>query len=117
MRYRKLDADGDYSFGNGQLDFMRDTPEAVVQSVATRLRLWLAEWFLDTEAGTPYQAAVLGKNSKESADIALRQRIVETPGVNELVSFSSTLDADLRKYSLSATIDTIYGPATLNEIL
>lgn len=117
MRYRKLDENGDYSFGNGQLDFERDTPEAVAQAVVTRLRLWAAEWFLDTSDGTPYQSAILGKNSKESADIAFRQRIVETQGVNEVTQFSSTLDPDLRKYSLSATIDTIYGPATINEIL
>jgi hypothetical protein len=29
MRYRKLDADGDYSFGNGSADFYVNSPEAV----------------------------------------------------------------------------------------
>ena len=38
MRYRKLDANDDYVFGGGQVDFHKDTPEGVGQAVKTRLR-------------------------------------------------------------------------------
>lgn len=117
MKYRKLDANGDASFGNGNLDFHKDTPETVAQAVLTRLRLWSGEWFLDTTEGTPYQAGVLGKNSQATADGVMRERILETQGVLGITQFSSTLNRDLRQYSVSATIDTIYGPAQINEIL
>ena len=39
MRYRKLDAAGDYAFGSSRADFHRDTAETVAQAVKTRLML------------------------------------------------------------------------------
>jgi len=117
MKYRALDANGDYQFGNGNLDFLQNTPETVAQAALTRLRLWLAEWFLDTTEGTAYQQGVLGKNSQANADAVMRERILGTQGVVELTTFSSSVDPDLRTYSVSATIETIYGPAQINEVL
>jgi len=117
MKYRALDSDGDFKFGNGNLDFHKDTPEAVGQAVLTRLRLWAGEWFLDTTEGTPYQAGVLGKTDLTTANLTMRDRILNTEGVTAIVEFSSSLNPDLRSYAVSATIDTIYGQTTLNEIL
>ena len=39
MRYRKLDANGDYTFGSGSSCFISDH-DAVVQAIVTRLKLW-----------------------------------------------------------------------------
>ena len=52
MRYRKLDAAGDMTFGNGIGAFYVDIPEAPAQAVMTRLRMEQGEWFLDAKAGT-----------------------------------------------------------------
>lgn len=117
MKYRKLDSNGDYSFGNGNQDFLKDTPDTVAQAVLTRLRLWLGEWFLDTSEGTAYQEGVLGKNDEATANAVMRERILGTQGVLSITAFSSSLNRDLRTYAVSATIDTIYGPAVINEIL
>jgi hypothetical protein len=57
MRYRKLDANGDYTFGGGSNDFLVNTPETVAQAVMTRLNLLQGEWFLDTTAGMPWSPA------------------------------------------------------------
>jgi len=113
MKYRKQDANGDMVFGNGLLDFYIDSPEAVGQSVETRLKLWLGEWFLNVEDGTPYQTNVLGKNKAKSAQIAIRERIFKTAGVTEIVSFDYDINADTRKLSVRATINTIYGQTTV----
>lgn len=113
MRYRKLSADGDYTFGNGQLDFYRDVPEAVGQAVMTRLLLWLGEWFLNIEDGTPYMQGVLGHHSKLSADNTIQQRALGTQGLTDLSDYETVLDADTRGLSGGFKIDTIYGPTSV----
>lgn len=109
MRYRKLTATGDYSFGHGQQDFYRDTPEAVGQAVKTRLLLWLGEWFLDIEDGTPYFQGVLGKKTIDEADQTLKQRILGTQGIVDIESYASSIDQETRLLTVTCTINTIYG--------
>jgi hypothetical protein len=108
MRYRKLDADGDYVFGGQQADFYKDVPEAVAQAVLTRLRLFRGEWFLDITEGTPLDQ-VVGKYTGGTYDAAVRQRILGTQGVTALVAYSSDLNTETRKLSVVATITTQYG--------
>lgn len=108
MRYRKLDADGDYVFGGQQADFYKDVPEAVAQAVLTRLRLYRGEWFLDITEGTPLDQ-IIGKYTAGTYDAAIRQRILGTQGVTALAAYSSDFNPDTRKLSVSATITTQYG--------
>jgi len=117
MRYRALDANGDYSGGRGQGNFLINSPSCVAQSVLTRLRLWAGEWFLDTTEGTPWLQKVLGKSSKLVYDIAIRTRVLGTQGVSSIENYSSTLDTTKRKLSLSMTINTIYGQAQIETVL
>jgi hypothetical protein len=122
MRYRKLDANGDMQFGHGAGDFWHNQPEAVGQSVMTRLLLFSGEWFLDTAAGTPWggfplndlvvqQGRILGVHTQLSRDAAIRERILRTVGVVNILDYNSTVDPDTRVFSVGATIDTIYGRA------
>jgi hypothetical protein len=76
MRYRMLDANGDMTFGSGQSNFYRDVPEAPAQAIDTRLGLILGEFFVDVAEGTDYVGKVLGKYTKESADLTIRERIL-----------------------------------------
>lgn len=117
MRYRKLDADRDMTFGSGPDNFYRDTPEAVAQAVGTRLRLISGEWFLDIAEGVPYQTNVLGTGTRQSADPTIRDAILNTEGVTGLTDYGSTFNPETRTYSITATIDTVYGAAQLNEII
>lgn len=117
MRYRKLSATGDYVFGGQQADFYKDVPEAVGQAALTRLRLLRGEWFLDKTAGTPWSTEVLGKYTNSTYDAAIRQRILGTQGVVEIASYSSSVDTEKRHLSVSVTINTIYGPTTVEATL
>ncbi|WP_375038583.1 hypothetical protein [Acinetobacter sp. RW6] len=113
MRYRKLDDDGDYSFGQGQNNFHINTPEGVAQAVMTRLKFWVAEWFADTSDGTGWNTDVLGKYTDHLFELMIRQRILETQGVLSVDSFDSQFDGETRKLSIQSSITTIYGSAIL----
>lgn len=116
MKYRKLDDEGDFTFGHGDLDYHKDSPEAAAQAVKTRLMLWAGEWFLDQEEGTPWGLRVLGKNRAADYDPLIRLRILETQGVESLESYESVWDENSRKLEIAATINTIYGQASVNAI-
>lgn len=113
MRYRKLTSDDDYTFGGSELDFYRDVPEAVGQAVKTRLLLWLGEWFLDITEGTPYMTSVLGKHSKTTADVTLQDRMLGTQGMVSIEEYESEIEPGNRGLSVDSTINTIYGPTTV----
>lgn len=117
MRYRKLSDSGDYVFGNQQLDFYRDIPEAVGQAVMTRLRLFTGEWFLDVTDGTPYQIDALGKHTRTRVDPMIRDRILNTQGVTEIVEYESDFEPENRIYSIRARINTVYGQTEINGVL
>jgi len=117
MKYRELDKDGDMKFGNQQGDFLIDSPEAVAQSVLTRLRLWVGEWFLDTSKGTPYEQAMLGKGKLETIEPAMRTRIQETIGVTEILEFSLVWKSTIRKVEIVAEINTEFGSTPLTGVL
>lgn len=109
MRYRREDADGDYTFGRGDNTFLINSPDTVAQAVKTRFLLWRGQWFLDTTAGTPYIQSVLGKQSPDVYNLAIRQHILQTQGVNSIISFDTSVNSTTRRVSFTATIDTIYG--------
>lgn len=117
MRYRKLDENGDFSAGHGSADFFVDSPEAVGQSVLTRLRLWTGEWFLNTDEGTPYREQVLGVRKRQTAGPALKLRVASTEGVTSVDAFNADYDGNSRHIAVAATISTAYGETELTEVI
>lgn len=115
MRYRREDSNGDYTFGSGDEAWLSNSPEAVAQAVLTRFNLWYGEWFLDTTAGTPWIQSVLGRQKPEIYDLAIRQRILETQGVNAIRAFNTAVNTTTRRVHFFAEIDTLYGPITLTS--
>lgn len=109
MRYRKLDLNGDYTFGQSISNFFVDTPAAVAQAIKTRLLLIQGEWFLDITEGTPYSAKILGAGRVGTFSSALRQVILDTQGVLDIVKYSAFYNPTTRNAIVNATINTIYG--------
>lgn len=109
MRIRAATASGDYAFGQSQANFLVNSPAAVALLVQYRLELFEGEWFLDVTDGTPYVTEVLGTGTKSLYDLAIQARILSTPGVSEIVNYSSDLNPHNRKLTVNVTINTIYG--------
>jgi hypothetical protein len=113
MRYRKLDAHGDMTFGNSLASFWIDVPDAPAQAIKTRLWLNEGEWFLAPEDGTPWNTQVLGKYTASSRDIVVRGRVLGTPGVIDVDEFSSAFDRNTRGYAAQMRVATEYGQTTV----
>lgn len=109
MRYRALSPTGDYKFGPGAY-FLINTPQAVMQAILTRLKLSVGEWFLDNQEGLD-KGNILGNGTEQTRDLEVQQRILGTTGVVEIVAYASSVSA--RAFTVNATINTLYGQATL----
>ena len=110
MIYRKLDNNGDYSHGA----YFKNNFEAVAQAVMTRLKLWEGEWFIDLQEGTPYLDGIVGKYTADTIDPLIKDRILNTEGVIEIVEYISSYNPDLRKYQIAVKISTTYGEGVIN---
>lgn len=113
MTVRKLDENGDI-VTRGTI--FTSGIEEIEQTIRTRLRLFLGEYFRDITDGTPWFEQILGKGTSMSArEAALRNRVVRTPGVVRLTSFSTDFNLDNRKYSVTVGVLTTFGLLTVTE--
>lgn len=119
IKYRALDPNFDMTFGQGDANFLVDSPEAVAQLVKTRLLLYLGEWFLDTTDGTPWLQKVIGKSTSSIYDRTIQDRILRTPGVKSIDSYQSILNRETRHLEFLVTITTVYSvnPVTIVQVL
>ena len=107
MKYRRLSPTGDYMFGFGNTSFATDL-EACAQAIKTKLKMFQGEYWEDLDEGLPFFQQMAGSRNKTMIDALIRSRILETPGVTSIQSFSSEISAD-RKYTATALVNTEYG--------
>ena len=88
--------------------------EEVAQTVKTRLRLFLGEYFRDINDGTPWWESIMGKDGTlSSKEAIIKNRIIRTEGVVRILSFGTEFDLATRKYTIKADILTKYGEINL----
>lgn len=114
MRYRALDANGDYVIGQ---PFLANTPECVRQAVVTRLKLWRGEFFANLADGTPWLQEILGPRAASTPDAAIKDRMLGTTGVTGLAAYDSSYNPADRSFTVTATLNTVYGTIQLTEAL
>lgn len=95
---------------NGDLVLTKES-DAVRQHITQRLQMFAGEWFLDLSEGVPYFQNILIKNpNPDVVDGLLKETILSTPGVDELLSFNLDYSASLRKLTVDFSVrvlDTI----------
>ena len=120
MICRRLDENHDYCFGRGLGDYLQDVsgnPEAIAQSIKTRLLLFLGEWWKDLRDGLPLWQKILGARVKDKKiiDKIITDRIqgLKMPNGNYAITaikeVESEYDVETRAYSFTCRVDTIYG--------
>lgn len=121
MKYRKLTADGDYSFGQGLSDFYIDQVEAVAQAALTRLQLYTDSFWRDLDDGLPMFQSILGTPGSQenllAIDSIITNRIRQTTGVTSIIGYNSNFNATTRRYEYEATIQTAYSTTVITGTL
>lgn len=116
MRYRKL-SNLDYTFGGNVNDFVSGEL-AVAQAVKTNLLLLLGEWWEDTSIGVPVFQNILStrgtRDNLQAIDLILQAAITSTQGVIKLNNYVGTYNSVTRSYSITCTVTTQYGDATIS---
>jgi hypothetical protein len=106
--------------GHGAKDFLTDA-DAVAQAVKTRLLLLLGEWWEDLEDGLPLYQSIVGirdiRDNLTAADLLVRDRILRTEGVSEILSLESAVDPKDRVITYKTVIKTLYGTVDLDEFV
>ena len=112
MKMRKLDKNGDWTYGAGKGSYLTDEA-AIEQNIATCCREWLNDCFFAMDRGIDW-TNLLEHNQKDNLDQALRGVILSSYGVVGLNSL--TLAFDGRAYSFTYNIDTIYSSGFTSQI-
>lgn len=122
MDLKLNDSTWDCVFINGPLT-REGITSPLTETVAQRLKIllltFMGEWFWDTTYGVPYFQSMLGRKvTKERVDLIFNQKILEEPGVREILTFDSTFNN--RVYSLTFSVrvtdGTITAPITITPI-
>lgn len=112
MSFRALDSNGDWTFGNGRANYLRDQDE-INANVQTRLLSWVGDCFFALAEGVDYNN-LLDIGTKNLLDINIRRVILQTAGVLRINSYESTIDRSPREFSARAGITTIFGNLTVD---
>lgn len=117
MKYRKIDANSDYTLGQGSNNFYYDI-DAVVQLIKTRLSLRKNTFWRDINDGLPLFQQILGQGagteSIKAIDSIYSSRIAGTQGVTSLLNYSSSFNSRTRAYGYQATVQTQYSTTVIS---
>lgn len=109
MKYRKLDANYDYSFGGNMNDYVEGA-EAIRDNIRTKLLLFYNEWWEDIGQGIPMFQSIVGQVNPElirnSLSQLVEERIKEVEGVKQVINIEIDLDKKTRTVSMSCDVTT-----------
>lgn len=113
MSTRRL-INNDYSFGNGQADFITGLDECL-QTCRTTLMQLKGEWFLDGRDGVAWGDVLAQRTNEQGLAELIKKTLLTVSGVNAVTAFSVSID-DRRAY-IVASIATDFGELNLNQSL
>lgn len=114
MIVRKIDSNGDWTFGKGLSNYAKDNL-AIAQTIETRLRSFLGDCFFDSESGIDW-FNFLGSKNIAGLILKIKSTIINTNGVVSLESVNTQLDND-RRLTVSYRVNTVYSTQTTGVVV
>ena len=105
MRFRAIDANGDWVFGKGRNSYLRDT-DALMMNIKTRLLEFLNDCFWDMDKGIDWWTLLGGKNLKKIL-VDVQRTILRSYQVKRIVNLDYTLTN--RSLFISVTVEFLNG--------
>lgn len=105
MRFRGIDANGDWVFGKGRNSYLKDN-EALMMNIRTRLLEFLNDCFWDMEKGIDWWTLMGGKDLKKIL-VDVQRTILRSYQVKRIVNLDYTLTN--RKLFISISIEFLNG--------
>lgn len=118
MTIRRVDNDGNDSFGNDRLDFETEPHLEVEQLLRDNLKLMAGEWFLDSSIGLDY-TLILGQKNRSVASNEIKRVIDLTRNVQDVLDFNVLFDTQKRSFSVNTKVAILYdnNPLTFKTTL
>ena len=97
----------DWQFGRGLATYSRGQAE-VLQNVKTRLRSFVDDWYLDTNANIDWFFLLGQKGTKEQIDREIRRVTLTTEGVLSIQSLEFIDNQTTRKATIQMKVTTVF---------
>lgn len=106
MRIRRLDTNGDFMFGRGVSNYALND-EAIKQNVASRLKSFRNDWFLDQNQNIDW-FTILGQKNNEQTIINEVERVcLNSEGIVSVVSID-IVKSDNRSANIEIVVNTVF---------
>ena len=113
----KLDISHDIAIENNDIVLISSSDE-VKQRLLQNLKSFYGDWFLNLTSGVPYYQDIFRKDyDVEVISVILKQTILNTLGVLELLSFELSIDDTARKLSLSFDVRATDKTISISEVI
>jgi len=114
MSVRRLDSNGDWTFGRGLANYIKRGAE-IRQNVVTRIKSFKHDWFLDIEANIDWLNILSQRENQVTILREIRRVVLNTPGVKTILNLE-VLEVTQRRASLLLRYTTIYDDEFLEQI-
>lgn len=92
MKIRKLDDNGDWTFGNSLSTLYINNSLAVAQDLKTKIQEWKGDFFANLTAGIDWRTRLGYKGQRDKLDKDIQKIITDNNNVLNLLTYKSLLD-------------------------
>lgn len=107
MKFRNLDANGDWTFGQGLSNYVTGNT-AIGLNISTRIKSWVNDCFFAMNAGIDWKTRLGSKTQITLLESDLKRIILSSYGVTAITAFSFSVNEQTREYTVNYTINTIF---------
>ena len=107
MKIRNLDANGDWTFGQGLSNYISGNA-GIGLNISTRIKSWVNDCFFAMNAGVDWKTRLGSKNQQSLLEADLKRIILSSFGVTGITAFSVSVDVKTRAFTVNYTINTIF---------